>query len=99
MDDIINENQTGYVKGRFIGKNSRLILNNLENCENKNKDAILLFADFHKAFDSVEWDFLFITIQKFNFGPNLIIKWIQILYKNPSFYVKIKMAGCHVNVE
>lgn len=98
MDDIINENQTGYVKGRFIGKNSRLILDILEKCENKNKDAILLFADFHKALDSVEWDFLFITIQKFNFGPNFI-KWIQILYKNPSFYVKIKMAGCHVNVE
>lgn len=53
MNDIINENQTGYVKGRFMGKNSRLILNILENCENKNKDAILLFADFHKAFDSV----------------------------------------------
>lgn len=90
MDDIINENQTGYVKGRFMGKNSRLILNILENCENKNKDAILS--------RSVEWDFLFITIQKFNFGPNFM-KWIQILYKNPSFYVKIKMAGCHVNVE
>lgn len=87
MDNIINENQTGYIKGRFIGNNSRLILDILEYCENNNKDGILLFADFQKAFDSVEWNFLFKTLQKFNFGPNFI-KWIQILYKNPCFYVK-----------
>lgn len=87
MDNIINENQTEYIKGRFIGNNSRLILDILEYCENNNKDGILLFADFQKAFDSVEWNFLFKTLQKFNFGPNFI-NWIQILYKNPSFHVK-----------
>lgn len=63
MDNIINENQTGYIKGRFIGNNSRLILDILEYCENNNKDGILLFVDFQKAFDSVEWNFLFKTLQ------------------------------------
>lgn len=47
-------------------------------------DYLLLFLDFEKTFDSVEWDFLFKTLERFNFGINFI-KWIKILYKNPIF--------------
>ena len=58
-----------------------------EYCENNNEDCILLFADFEKAFDSVEWNFLFSTLMKFNFGTPFI-SWIKILYTNPYFHVK-----------
>ena len=40
-----------------------------------------------KAFDTVEWTFMFDTLKTLNFGPNFI-KWIRILYKNPTFRVK-----------
>lgn len=43
--------------------------------------------DFEKAFDSVEWNFLFKTLETFNFGTNFI-NWIKILYKNPIFRLK-----------
>ena len=46
--------------------------------------------DFEKAFDTVEWPFLFKVLEKFNFG-NQFIKWIKILYKNP--YTTIKNNG------
>ena len=58
-----------------------------EYCENNNEDCILLFADFEKAFDSVEWNFLFSTLMKFNFGSPFI-SWIKFLYTNPYFHVK-----------
>lgn len=31
-------------------------------------DVILLFLDFEKSFDSVEYNFMFKTLEKFNFG-------------------------------
>lgn len=84
---MISKNQSGYIKGRYIGNNARLILDIFEYCENTNTEGILLFADFQKAFDSVEWNFLFKSLEKFNFGENFI-KWINILYTNPYFYIK-----------
>jgi hypothetical protein len=71
----------------MIGINARFILDIFEYCENNNENGILLFLDFEKAFDSVEWNFLFKTLEKFNFGPNFL-KWIKILYHNPIFRLK-----------
>ena len=88
MDNIINENQTGYIKGRFIGNNSRLILDMLKYSENNDKECILLFADFHKAFDSIEWNFLFKTLKKIQFrakfykmDPNMLHKSVFLCEK------------------
>ena len=44
--NIINENQTAYIKGRYIGMNARLILDIFEYCETENLEGILLFLDF-----------------------------------------------------
>lgn len=63
MNKLINRNQTGYIKGRFIGENARLVLDIYDYCEENNEEGILLFTDFKKAFDSVEWDFLFKTLK------------------------------------
>ena len=43
--------------------------------------GFVLLIDFEKAFDSIEWPFLFNCLQKFNFGENFI-SWIKILYQN-----------------
>ena len=87
LDKLISKDQTAYVKGRFIGENARLILDIFEYCENNDQEGILLFLDFEKAFDSVEWNFLLKTLKKFNFGNNFI-EWIKILYTNPIFRIK-----------
>ena len=79
LDKLISKDQTAYVKGRFIWENARLILDIFEYCENNDQEGILLFLDFEKAFDSVEWNFLLKTLKKFNFGNNFI-EWIKILY-------------------
>ena len=58
-----------------------------EQTANNNEEGLLLFLDFEKAFDSIEWNFLFKTLEKFNFG-SYFIKWINILYKNTIFRLK-----------
>ena len=87
INDLISREQSAYVNGRFIGENARLILDIFEYCTENNFDGILTFLDFEKAFDSVEWNFLFKTLGRFNFGPNFI-KWVKLLYKNPIFREK-----------
>ena len=43
--------------------------------------GILLFIDFKKAFDTLEWSFLHQTLEIFNFGPK-ISTWVSTLYNN-----------------
>ena len=39
--------------------------------------GLLLFVDFEKAFDSLEWSFCDKSLKYFNFGPSLIA-WIKL---------------------
>ena len=81
-DKLIGREQSAYIKGRYIGANARLILDIFEYCQHKDLDGILLFLDFEKAFDSVEYKFIFKTLEKLNFGPNFI-GMIKTLYNKP----------------
>ena len=76
---LINPDQTGFIKGRFIGQNIRLINDILEQTKLQNIPGILLQLDFRKAFDTIEWEFIKRTIALFNFGDS-IQRWIPIFY-------------------
>ena len=51
---LINNDQTGFMKGRFIGENIRLIDSIVRYAAENNIPGLLLFIDFEKAFDSLE---------------------------------------------
>ena len=87
ISDIVDPAQVAYVKGRFIGTNIRLVQDIFYLYNEKNLPGIIMFADFKKAFDSIEWEFLFRTLTKFNIGENFK-KWIQLLYINPCVIIK-----------
>ena len=87
IDKLISYDQSAYIKGRFIGINARTIVDIYEYCEENDIDGILLFLDFQKAFDSVEWNFMFRVLKMFNFGETFI-EWVRILYENPIFRLK-----------
>ena len=77
LPSIISCDQVGYLKGRYIGQNIRLIEDVIEKCENES--GIVAFLDFEKAFDSIEWEFLEDALKLFNFGENFL-KWFNIIY-------------------
>jgi hypothetical protein len=51
---IISDTQKGFIKGKFIGENTRLLYYLMHYLEQHNKTGLLLLVDFEKEFDSVE---------------------------------------------
>ena len=82
LPDLINYDQTGFIKGRFIGENIRLIDSVICYAKEKNIPGLLLFLDFEKAFDTIEWPFIVKIFQHFGFG-NSILKWLNLFYCRP----------------
>ena len=81
LPTIVYHNQTGFINGRYIGETARSIFYLMNLTLSKNIPGLLIFIDFHKAFDSLEWNFLFPCLRTFNFGPDFI-RWTEIFYKN-----------------
>ena len=109
ISKLISENQSGYRKTRYIGINARLIMDIIEKCEKSNTAGAILCLDYEKAFDSLNWNFMLASLNKYGFGSNFI-KWVKILYNSPTFCIKNNgwisregimkrgvRQGCHVS--
>ena len=79
LENLGDNDQTGFLKGRSIAENICLINNVISYTESKNITGLLLFVDFEKAFDTIEWAFIEKTFHHFGFGSSFI-KWINLFY-------------------
>ncbi len=68
LEEIISENQNGFVAKHHINSNNRLVLDFIDDSNYINSDALLVFLDFYKAFDSIEHSFIIQTLHTFGFG-------------------------------
>ena len=71
LPSLIHPDQTGFVKGRYIGENIRLISDVVEQTKKLNCPGILLSLDFQKAFDTLEWSCIHNVLKIYNFGDSL----------------------------
>jgi exonuclease III/hemoglobin-like flavoprotein len=82
LNNIIHEDQTGFIASRFMGENVRTTYDILFETKTRHLTGLLLIIDFEKAFDTVSWKFIYKTLEYFNFGPS-IKKWIKLFYSDP----------------
>lgn len=82
LPHIISDSQKGFLKERFIGENTRLVFDVMQQLEQDNRDGMIMLADFEKAYDSVEWPYVKKLLEGYNIGEN-IKKWFWTLYSNP----------------
>ena len=82
LADIIHPSQTGFLPGRHIGNNIMKLLNLMDFCERTKTSAIIISIDFQKAFDKIEWEAIYQTLEKYNIGPYLI-NLIKVAYNKP----------------
>ncbi|MGL4483973.1 MAG: RNA-directed DNA polymerase [Anaerovoracaceae bacterium] len=78
---IINQDQTGFMLNRHIQSNLRRLYNIIYT--KHTTKACLISLDAQRAFDQIEWPYMFATLKRFGFG-NKFIQWIKILYANPT---------------
>ena len=71
------------IKKRFIGESIRLIADTMHFTKKKNIPGVAIFLDFEKAFDSIEWNFIYKYLETFNFGLDHR-QWIKVFYTDIS---------------
>jgi len=81
LSQVISETQSGFIKGRLIHNNIRLVLDLIDYAHLIKDDGFILFLDFYKAFDTVEHAFILHALTSFGFGYKFV-KLIEMLYKD-----------------
>lgn len=88
MDTIISSTQTTFIGGRNIF-DSIMACNEMLHSMKQNRSGSFAFkVDFEKAFDCVQWDFLFQMMDRMGFGQRWI-QWISQCLKTASVSVLI----------
>ena len=88
LGTIIESDETCSVPGRSITTNGLLLRDLIQISEENNIPAAFISLDQLKAFDRVDWDFLFKVMSSFNFSDRFI-QWIRILYTDIQSCVKV----------
>lgn len=84
LPTIISPDQTGFIKKRHSFFNVRKLFNIVYNSA---LPEAVISLDVEKAFDRVEWKYLFYTLEKFGFGDKCI-SWVRLLYSAPQASVR-----------
>lgn len=76
------------MKGRQTQDNIRRTLQIMDHIQNKNISAALISLDAEKAFDSVNWTFLYLVLKQFRLDAKAV-KCIKTLYQRPTAKIRI----------
>ncbi|KAF0772366.1 hypothetical protein AaE_002309, partial [Aphanomyces astaci] len=72
LGNLIHPSQTGFVKGRSIQDHIHFVRDLQHWCTDRDEHCFAAFLDFQKAFDRVNWSYLWATMTNMNFGPKYI---------------------------
>ena len=88
LDKLIAKDQTGFIKGRYIGENTRLLYDILKYTEDNTIPGLLMTLNFEKAFDTLSFNFIEKTLIHFNFGI-MLRSWVRLFLYNTMTTIQI----------
>lgn len=83
MERLVQQDQTGFVPNRDSTFNLRGLFNIMYTKREPHSDLVILVLDAKKAFDQIEWRYLFEVLSRFNLGDGFL-SLIRLIYKNPT---------------
>ena len=72
LPKLVNYNQSGFIRGRNIGDNTRLMFDIIDYANCKKVPGAVPSIDLRKAFDSLKWSFIFEMLKFYEFGSKII---------------------------
>uniref|UniRef100_A0A803JPQ3 Reverse transcriptase domain-containing protein n=1 Tax=Xenopus tropicalis TaxID=8364 RepID=A0A803JPQ3_XENTR len=88
IQDLIHPDQSGFMPGRATDFNLRRLFTNLQLSHTNKGSRVVASLDSEKAFDSVEWNYLWEVLHRFGLGTKFI-QWVKLLYKSPVAKVRV----------
>ena len=92
VNKIISTSQTAYIKGRYIGENSRLVYDVISHVNQSKQTCLILAADFEAAFETISWHYLNAVLKEMNFGE-YFRQLVNLLYLNQNNFSRILLNG------
>ena len=90
LDDIIDEDQKGFLPGRRIAVNIRKIFDLIRYSSETDENIVIVNLDYQKAFDMISTDCIIGVLKYYGFS-NYITSWTALLYSD--FTAKVQNNG------
>lgn len=88
LETIIDSDQTGFMPWRTTDVNLRTLYRNIHTHHVYKGSRTVAFLDIEKAFDTIEWPFLWELLRQMGF-PLGFITWVQTIYNKPMSAAKL----------
>lgn len=88
LPSLVHLDQVGFVQTREARDNTIRTLNLIHIANTSKIPSLFLGTDAEKAFDRINWQFMFAVLRQVGMGNNMI-RWISSIYTQPSAQVKV----------
>lgn len=79
---LIHPDQTGFMPGKNTAMNIRRLYMNIQAQHDNSGTRVVVALDTAKAFDSIEWPYLWECLHNYGFDPQFM-QWVKLLHQTP----------------
>lgn len=85
---LVDVDQSGFMPGKTTDINLRRLYTNLQVRHDNSGARVIAALDNEKAFDSVEWNFMFAVLSALGIPQNFV-KWLHLIYSKPTARIRV----------